>query len=76
MSLNKNYVLFIFLVFCLSETCTKDDYLEKWGDVRLIKVSDRIKVDNTITVHDPVFNYYSYEQFLQFLVESGRFLVF
>lgn len=75
MSLNKKYVLFIFLVFCLSETCTKDDYLEKWGDVRLIKVSDRIKVDNTITVHDPVFNYYTYEQFLQFLVESGRFLV-
>ncbi len=69
----KLYILFISIYLFIS--CTKDSYLITYDSVRTIKVSDDIIIDNGVLVHDEIFNYNTYEQFIKYLVESNRFLI-
>ena len=67
------YWILIGLFFCIS--CKKTDEIVTYDEVRSIKINNNITIDNGVTIHDPIFNYNTYEQFLKYLVTSNRFLI-
>lgn len=65
-----------FLLTCifLFAKCKKEDviYLD---DTISIPITDNISIDNGIRIHNPIFNYVTYDKFLSYLSSSGRFLI-
>jgi hypothetical protein len=70
----KNIFFVVFIYFLLT-CCKKENYPVTYDEVRTIKISDKITIDNGTIMNDPVFNCNTYEQFLKYLVESDRFLI-
>ena len=42
---------------------------------RAINISDNISIDNGFAIHNPIFNFNSYDNFLSYLASSDRFLI-
>jgi hypothetical protein len=58
----------------LFTNCEKENviYLD---EIRSIQITEKISIDNGIIIHDPVFNYVTYDNFLSYLASSDRFLI-
>lgn len=61
------------LLVCLS-ACEKEEILYPEVD-RIIKISDNIVIDNGVKLRHPIFNYNTYDAFLNYLSTSDRFLI-
>jgi len=66
-------VIFFQLILFFS-SCEKPEgvYLD---DIKTIKISNKIKIDMKVIIKDPVFNYSTYNDFLEYLTNSDRFLI-
>ena len=68
--------LLLFIPVFFFSHCIKDEenilYLD---DVRSIGINENISIDNGIIIHDTVFNYITYNDFLSYLASSDRFLI-
>jgi hypothetical protein len=64
------FSLLIFLSMCKKE----DDILYFEAD-RTIQITDEIKVNNGIRIHNPVFNFVTIDNFLNYLSGSDHFLI-
>jgi len=70
----KYYLLLLFIIF-FSDCKKEEDKIIYLDDVKSIKITDNISIDNGIKIHDPVFNYITYDKFLNHLSSSDRFLI-
>ena len=64
----------MILILILFNGCEKHD-LQYFDDVREIRISDRITIDNGVRMHDPIFNYKVFEDFIQHIATSDKFMV-
>ena len=72
--MQKNFLLFIFILFFAG--CQKEKVNEIYlDDNRSIKITDKLSIDNGIILHNHIFNYVTYDNFLKYLSESDRFLI-
>ena len=65
-------VLFVLLVFL---GCKKQDQIIYPNLDRTISIADSIKIDNGVNMKNPIFNYVTYENFLNYLSTSDHFLI-
>jgi hypothetical protein len=68
----EGFILLSFVVF--SSGCEKDDRLYT-DDVQTIEITKDIRIDNGFKIHDPIYNFQTYEKFLKYLASSDRFLI-
>ena len=77
--LRKGRVLLIltglFLIPVLFIACERDENIQYPEADRSIQVTDKIFIDNGVTIKDPVFNYSYYDNFLKHISGSGKFLI-
>jgi len=76
-NLNKTRISLLFSIVILFFTsCSKEEenmiYLD---DTKSIQISENISIENGIILHDPIFNYKTYNDFLSYLASSDRFLI-
>jgi hypothetical protein len=64
--------LFIIMLFI---ACEKDEKMQYPETDKFIQITEKIFVDNGVDVKDPVFNYNYYDNFLEHVSTSGRFLI-
>lgn len=69
-----NKIIIISFILFLFSGCRKDEVVT-YDDVRTIEISDKIKIDNGVQIHNPDLNLSAYEDFLKYLVTSNRFLI-
>jgi hypothetical protein len=75
-SIRTNQFLLFFNLLTIFSSCKKEeDKIIYLDDTRSIQISENISIDNGIIVHDPVFNYKTYNDFLSYLASSDRFLI-
>ncbi len=67
-------IFYLFTLMLLFANCEKENviYLD---DVRTIQITENISIDNGIKIHNPVFNYVTYDNFLRYLASSDRFVI-
>ena len=72
----RSIVIFGFIIAIrLTIGCKKEDDTQNYDNDRIIYITESIKVDNSITIHDPNLNLVAYEKFLKYLISSNRFLI-
>jgi hypothetical protein len=67
-------VLFILLVIIFSG-CNKDEKLIYPEADKYIPITDKINVDNGVSMNDKIFNLIEYDNFLKYLSVSNHFLI-
>jgi hypothetical protein len=73
----KSVLIFFLPLFMISLiSCEKEkDNVIYTDQVRTIKISDKISIDNGVRVHDPNLNLIKYEDFLKYISNSDRFMI-
>jgi hypothetical protein len=72
--MRKRFILLIIIP--LLSNCHKESVPEIYLDnIHNIEITDSIRVDNGIIIHNPVFNLETIDNFLSYLASSDRFLI-
>jgi hypothetical protein len=65
---------YLTVILLLGNSCEKDD-LQYFDDVREIKITDKIIINNGVSMDDPIFNYKTFEDFIKHIATSDYFMV-
>lgn len=72
----KSYnLILLVLLFCSFQSCSKQDPVIYPELDRTITISDKIKIDNGVSLKNPVFNYVNFDIFLSHISSSDHFLI-
>lgn len=70
----RNHLVLLFLSILLC-SCNKEEDIVYFDQIKKIKISEDITIDNGVRIHDPNMNLLKYEDFLQYIVSSNKFLI-
>ena len=74
MSNEMKWLICLAYITLLFISCEKDNIIYT-DQVRTIKISDKISIDNGVHIRDPNLNLIKYEEFLKYLSCSDRFMI-
>ena len=73
---SKGKYLLLFILVYLFLSCKKEEKPEIYlDDVRNIRITNNISIDNGIIFHNQIFNFVTIDNFLKYLSTSDRFLI-
>lgn len=71
----KKYLLLFTLIIFFSKCRKEEDNVLYLDEVRSIDINENITIDNGIVIRDSIFNYKTYNDFLNYLTSSDRYLI-
>lgn len=74
-SIINSWILIFSMIFLVISGCKKEDGIIYTEKDRIIRISDKLAIDNGVKMRNPIFNYFYYDKFLSHLANSDHFQI-